>query len=50
MRNVDIYKLPKNIKETDILILADNIYFLDINEKENRINVLKEKMNKLRGE
>lgn len=50
IENVNISKMPDNIKETDIVLFENDIYKLDINEKENRINLLKEKMNKLRGE
>ena len=50
VKNVNISKMPDNIKETDIVLFENDIYKLDINEKENRINLLKEKMNKLRGE
>lgn len=47
--NVNISKLPNGIKETDILVLENNVYELDIKEKQSRINMLREKMNKLRG-
>lgn len=49
IKEVNISELPVDIKESDVLIFEDNIYKQDINEKQNRISLLREKMNKLRG-
>lgn len=49
IKNVSINELPADIKETDILVFENDTYILDINEKENRVNMLREKMNKLRN-
>ena len=48
--NINVSEIPNNIKEKDILIFEDNLYRIDKIEKENRINVLREKMNRLRGD
>ena len=47
--HVSICELPLGIKESDVLILENNIYKLDNNEKENRINILREKMARLKN-
>ena len=36
------------VKEKDILLFNNNVYIKDDNEKTNRINMLREKMNRLR--
>ena len=36
------------IKEKDILLFDNNVYIKDENEKINRINMLREKMNRLK--
>lgn len=46
---INTINLPKNIKEKDILKYEDGKYFLDSNEKNKRINRIKEKMEKLKN-
>ena len=36
------------VKEKDILLFNNNVYIKDDNEKTNRINMLREKMNRLK--
>ncbi len=45
---VSLDKLPLDIKETDILIYKNDKYEKDDNEKEERLRLIEEKMNKLR--
>lgn len=45
---VDVKYLPVSIKENDIIRFEDGKYVLDINEKTERINRIKEKMNSLK--
>ena len=45
---VSLDKLPLDIKETDILVYKNNKYEKDDNEKEERLRLIEEKMNKLR--
>lgn len=45
---VSLDKLPLDVKETDILIYKNNKYEKDDNEKEERLRLIEEKMNKLR--
>lgn len=40
--------LPKNVCEKDIIIKKEEVYELDLNEKEKQVELIKEKMNKLR--
>ena len=47
--NVDISKLPKNIKETDMLILEDGMYKKDDELKKSRLDLIKEKMKRLKN-
>ena len=48
IKNVNLKLLPKEVKENDILKFDGNTYSIDLNEKEKRINRIKEKMNKLK--
>ena len=45
---VSLDKLPLGVKETDILVYKNNKYEKDDNEKEERLRLIEEKMNKLR--
>lgn len=45
---VSLDKLPLDVKETDILVYKNNKYEKDDNEKEERLRLIEEKMNKLR--
>ncbi len=45
---VNLDKLPLDVKETDILVYKNNKYEKDDNEKEERLRLIEEKMNKLR--
>lgn len=47
-KEVDIKMLPLNVKETDILSYDGKVYLVDNNEKEKRIKIIREKMEKLR--
>ena len=47
-KEVDIKMLPLNVKETDILSYDGKVYLVDSNEKEKRIKIIREKMEKLR--
>ena len=47
-KEVDIKMLPLNVKETDILSYNGKVYLVDNNEKEKRIKIIREKMEKLR--
>ena len=47
-KEVDIKMLPLNVKETDILSYNCKVYLVDNNEKEKRIKIIREKMEKLR--
>ena len=47
-KEVDIKMLPLNVKETDILYYNGKVYLVDNNEKEKRIKIIREKMEKLR--
>ena len=40
--------LHLNVKETDILSYDGKVYLVDNNEKEKRIKIIREKMEKLR--
>lgn len=42
--NVRLELLPKNLKEGDVLKFNNNKYFLDNNEKQARLNRIREKM------
>ena len=44
--NISIFNFEVN--EKDILLFDNNVYKKDDNEKINRINMLREKMNRLR--
>ena len=37
-----------NIKEKDILVLIDGVYVVDIKERENRLKLIREKLEKLK--
>ncbi len=45
---IDIKKLPSNIKENDVLDYDGKSYVIDNTEKEKRIKRIREKMDKLR--
>ena len=45
---VSLDKLTLDVKETDILVYKNNKYEKDDNEKEERLRLIEEKMNKLR--
>ncbi len=45
---VDIKKIPSGIKETDILYFDGKTYVKDDEEKQKRVDKIREKMNKLR--
>ena len=45
---VSLDKLPLDVKETNILVYKNNKYEKDDNEKEERLRLIEEKMNKLR--
>ena len=45
---VSLDKLPLDVKETDILVYKNNKYEKDYIEKEERLRLIEEKMNKLR--
>ena len=47
-KEIDIKMLPLNVKETDILSYDGKVYLVDNNEKEKRIKIIREKMEKLR--
>lgn len=47
-KEIDIKMLPLNVKETDILSYNGKVYLVDNNEKEKRIKIIREKMEKLR--
>lgn len=47
-KEIDIKMLPLNAKETDILSYDGKVYLVDNNEKEKRIKIIREKMEKLR--
>lgn len=47
-KEIDIKMLPLNVKETDILSYDGKVYLVDSNEKEKRIKIIREKMEKLR--
>lgn len=44
--NISVFNFE--IKEKDILLFDNNVYIKDENEKINRINMLREKMNRLK--
>lgn len=44
--NISVFNFE--IKEKDILLFDNNVYKKDENEKTNRINMLREKMNRLK--
>ena len=44
--NISVFNFE--IKEKDILLFDNNVYIKDKNEKINRINMLREKMNRLK--
>lgn len=46
--NVSLKLLPKNLKEGDVLKFNNNKYFLDNNEKQARLNRIREKMKMLK--
>lgn len=46
--NVRLELLPKNVKESDVLKYNDNKYFLDNNEKQARLDRIREKMQMLK--
>lgn len=48
--NVKLDKLPKNIKDGDILIIKDDVYIKNDELKIKRLQEIKEKFEKLRGE
>lgn len=46
--NISLKLLPKNLKEGDVLKFNNNKYFLDNNEKQARLNRIREKMKMLK--
>ena len=46
--NVSLKLLPKNLKEGDVLKFNNNKYFLDNNEKQVRLDRIREKMKMLK--
>ncbi len=48
--NVKLDKLPKNIKDGDILIIKDDVYIKNDDIKAKRIKEIQEKFEELRGE
>lgn len=48
MTEVDIKLLPEGVKETDVLIFDGDSYILDNKAKEDRLDRIREKMEKLK--
>ncbi len=46
--NVELSRMPRKVKEGDILVFKDNCYALDNNEKKIRLNRIREKMQRLK--
>lgn len=47
-KDEDLLNLPV-VKEGDILVLEDNLYRIDDIERENRVKIIREKLEKLRN-
>ena len=47
--DVDISELPEYVKETDMLVLEDGIYKKDEQLKKSRLDLIREKMERLKN-
>ncbi len=47
--NVSLDKLPNKVMEKDVLLYDGNTYVIDVLEKNERINRIKDKMKKLKN-